>query len=80
MGIEPKRRDAQRILSPSSIPIEFTLRQAAKPDKFYNLVKEVSPEPRIDMFSREKREGFAQYGNELDRFLPKHEPVIYWRR
>lgn len=39
-----------------------------KPDEFYNLVKEVSPEPRIDMFSREKREGFAQYGNELDRF------------
>lgn len=39
-----------------------------KPDEFYNLVKEVSPEPRIDMFSREKREGFTQYGNELDRF------------
>jgi len=39
-----------------------------KPDKFYNLVREVSPEPRIDMFSREKREGFDQYGNEPDRF------------
>ncbi len=39
-----------------------------KPDEFYNLVKEVSPEPRIDMFSREQRDGFAQYGNELDRF------------
>jgi len=47
-----------------------------KPDEFYNLIKEVSPEPRIDMFSREKREGFAQYGNELDRFRFKQESVI----
>lgn len=39
-----------------------------KPDEFYNLVKEVSPEPRMDMFSREKREGFAQYGNEPGKF------------
>lgn len=47
-----------------------------KPDEFYNLVKEVSPEPRIDMFSREKRESFAQYGNELSRFSFKQVPVI----
>lgn len=47
-----------------------------KPDEFYNLIKEVSPEPRIDMFSREKRDGFAQYGNELDRFGFKQVPVI----
>lgn len=39
-----------------------------KPEEFYNLVKEVSPEPRIDMFSREKREGFEQYGNEPSKF------------
>jgi len=42
-----------------------------KPDEFYDLVRRVSPEPRIDIFSREKREGFAQYGNELDWFGPK---------
>lgn len=39
-----------------------------KPDIFYEKVKLVSPEPRIDIFSREKREGFDQYGNELERF------------
>ena len=39
-----------------------------KPEIFYELVKEVSPEPRIDIFSREKREGFDQYGNEKNRF------------
>jgi len=39
-----------------------------KPDEFYDLVKLVSPEPRVDYFSREKREGFEQYGNEPEKF------------
>jgi N6-adenosine-specific RNA methylase IME4 len=39
-----------------------------KPDKFYELVKRVSPAPRIDMFSREKRDGFDQYGNEVSKY------------
>lgn len=39
-----------------------------KPDKFYDLIKRVSPAPRIDYFSREKREGFSQFGNESDKF------------
>lgn len=33
-----------------------------------SLVSDVSPEPRIDIFSREKREGFKQYGNESEKF------------
>lgn len=39
-----------------------------KPDEFYEIVKRVSPEPRIDVFSREKRDGFDQYGFEVDKF------------
>ncbi len=39
-----------------------------KPDEFYDLVKEVSPGPRIDWFSREKRDGFEQWGNETAKF------------
>jgi N6-adenosine-specific RNA methylase IME4 len=39
-----------------------------KPDEFYELVRDVSPGPRIDMFSREAREGFVQWGNEPERF------------
>ncbi len=39
-----------------------------KPDEFYDLVREVSPEPRLDWFSREQREGFDQYGNETNKF------------
>jgi N6-adenosine-specific RNA methylase IME4 len=39
-----------------------------KPDEFYQLVARVCPAPRLDCFSREKREGFDQYGNEPERF------------
>lgn len=40
-----------------------------KPDEFYEMVKQLSPNTkRIDIFSREKREGFEQYGNETDKF------------
>jgi len=39
-----------------------------KPDEFYDIVRRVSPEPRVDYFSREKREGFNQIGNEVDKF------------
>jgi N6-adenosine-specific RNA methylase IME4 len=39
-----------------------------KPDIFYEMIKENTPEPRIDVFSREKREGFDQWGNETEKF------------
>ena len=37
---------------------------SSKPDKFYELVKEMSPEPRIDIFSRRKIDGFDSWGDE----------------
>lgn len=40
-----------------------------KPDQFYRRVLRVSPEPRLDMFSREPRAGFAQFGAETHAFV-----------
>ncbi len=49
-----------------------------KPDEFYEIVRQVSPGPRIDVFSRESREGFDQWGNEAGKFREvRHEPVFY---
>jgi N6-adenosine-specific RNA methylase IME4 len=39
-----------------------------KPDEFYELVKEVSPEPRLELFSRERRDGFEQFGDQTEKF------------
>ncbi|MGQ9621813.1 MAG: MT-A70 family methyltransferase, partial [Bacteroidales bacterium] len=40
-------------------------KHSKKPGIFYSIVKQVSPEPRLDMFAREKRDGFDVWGNEI---------------
>lgn len=39
-----------------------------KPDEFYEIVQRVTDGRRIDVFSREAREGFDQFGNEANKF------------
>lgn len=39
-----------------------------KPDALYDLVRLASPEPRIDVFSREHREGFDSWGDQAGYF------------
>jgi len=39
-----------------------------KPEIFYEIVRKVSPEPRLDMFARGPHEGFDQWGNEVNKF------------
>ncbi|MFH1486696.1 MAG: MT-A70 family methyltransferase [Chloroflexota bacterium] len=39
-----------------------------KPDIFYDIVRQVSPGPRLELFARESRDGFEVWGNETDKF------------
>jgi N6-adenosine-specific RNA methylase IME4 len=38
---------------------------SVKPDAFYERVRAASPEPRLEMFARERREGFHPWGDEV---------------
>lgn len=38
---------------------------SAKPDVFYDRVRQASPGPRLDMFARTRRDGFTTWGNEV---------------
>lgn len=39
-----------------------------KPDEFYSMVKKLCVGKKVDMFGREKREGFDVWGNETEKF------------
>jgi len=38
-----------------------------KPNYFYNLIEKVTEEPRIELFARERREGWDAWGNQLSK-------------
>ncbi len=51
--------------------VEGPLREhSRKPDEFYEMVDSLVPNEyrKLDMYSRESREGWDQYGNEADKF------------
>jgi len=39
-----------------------------KPAEFYDVIRRVTPEPRIDIFGREKIDGFETWGDESGKF------------
>jgi N6-adenosine-specific RNA methylase IME4 len=40
-----------------------------KPDEFYDVIESCSPPPRLELFARYPREGWYQWGNQIDRRL-----------
>ncbi len=41
-------------------------KHSEKPEEFYQLVEDLCPGGKLEMFSRKKREGWTQHGNEID--------------
>jgi N6-adenosine-specific RNA methylase IME4 len=46
-------------------------RHSRKPDIFYETIRSNTPEPRIDIFAREHKEGFDAWGDEIDNLKSK---------
>ncbi len=41
-----------------------------KPDAVYDVIESCSPGPRLELFARNRRDGWAQWGNELGQYDP----------
>jgi N6-adenosine-specific RNA methylase IME4 len=66
------RRGSPMFLDTKAFPVCFAAprrEHSRKPDKFYELVARVCAGPMIDMFSRERRDGFDQFGAETEKFV-----------
>lgn len=65
------RKGTPELLDTKDFPCCFEAprrEHSRKPDIFYDRVRRVTAGPRIDIFSREPRDGFDQFGNEAAKF------------
>lgn len=60
-----RKRYFPNILAPGKDPT----RHSAKPNEFYDLIEQVSEPSRLEMFARNKREGWHSWGNEIESDL-----------
>ena len=51
---------------PTVLETSLPKRHSQKPNEFYELIESISPEPRLELFARNKREGWDCWGNEVE--------------
>lgn len=63
-----------RTLQPGRTQVNFLATRkrehSRKPDEFYDIVEACSPGPRLEMFARGSRPGWATWGNQADEYAP----------
>lgn len=57
---------------PTHFLANVSRQHSAKPEQFYDLVRSISPGPRLDMFNRRLIEGFTGWGDQTPE-IPKAE-------
>lgn len=66
------RRGSPSFIDTKAFPVCFNAprrEHSRKPDEFYDVIRRVTSGLRIDVFSREAREGFDQFGNDTEAFV-----------
>ncbi len=64
-GVRGKPRKPKEMSAIESIIHAPRLEHSAKPHEFYELIERASPGPYLEIFARNKREGWHSWGNEL---------------
>jgi len=58
---------------PTVLHTSIPKRHSEKPEEFYSLIESISDEPRLELFARNKRKGWASWGNEIDSDIQMSE-------
>jgi N6-adenosine-specific RNA methylase IME4 len=68
-------RGRMRTLPPGRRQVNlFTTRKeehSRKPIELYDIIEQCSPGPYLELFARERREGWTQWGDELDEYMER---------
>lgn len=66
--IGKRGRSVRASASVHEVIIDPRREHSRKPDEFYRRAEEYSHGPRLDMFSRQRREGWDAWGSEVEKF------------
>lgn len=66
LGRKGRMPKGKRRLDSTWWQVTRTSRHSQKPDLFYEIIETVSDDPRLEMFSRRKRDGWDVWGDEIE--------------
>lgn len=58
----------------TNVIVERKQEHSKKPASLYDIVEACSPGPYVELFARERRPGWAQWGNEVDTYQSTRKP------
>lgn len=74
-GVKGQLRTLAPGRSQVNILISRKEEHSKKPDAVYDLINRCSPGPFLELFARQKIEGWTQWGNELETYQPPPYPA-----
>jgi N6-adenosine-specific RNA methylase IME4 len=69
-GVRGRLRTLPRGRSQVNIIKTRKREHSRKPDELYEIIEACSPSPFLELFARGKREGWDQWGNEVEHYVP----------
>lgn len=76
-GIHGKLRTLDAGRRQTNIVVSRKREHSRKPDELYDIIERCSPGPHLELFARHPREGWAQWGNEIET---TEDQLLIWSR